>query len=352
VNRLDWVVVKRLLGSIGLTLLIIAAVVVLIEATNTRRFTQLAEIGGLPLAIASIAGSSARWVIDTLPLTLLVGAVAGLLNLQSTREMTVIKASGVSIWRLMMAPLAVTILGGLAVALLLDTAVVTINRTIAPIAGNNSGGPERLWLDERETDAPYMLEAGYGDASGNSLSDVVIFMLEQPRDRIEAPRADLVAGEWVMQNATRFRSNSRSVALADYRLPTTYSPADIEARLTSVDDMTVFELMGSLGSQLNDQRERAELGTRFLRLVGLPLTLCGSLVIAFAFTAGYRRTNKYGGAVLYGIVLGSLVYVVTEMAGRAGSAGLINPALAVVGPALVAIVMGVTVLLNREDGRT
>jgi len=75
-------------------------------------------------------------------------------------------------------------------------------------------------------------------------------------------------------------------------------------------------------------------------------------VIAFAFTAGYRRTNKYGGAVLYGIVLGFLVYVVTELAGRAGDAGVMNPVLASAGPALVAIVIGVTVLLNREDGRT
>jgi lipopolysaccharide export system permease protein len=56
--------------------------------------------------------------------------------------------------------------------------------------------------------------------------------------------------------------------------------------------------------------------------------------------------------VLYGIVLGFVVYVVTEMAGRAGDAGVIQPVVAVFGPALVAIVAGATVLLNREDGRT
>ena len=89
-----------------------------------------------------------------------------------------------------------------------------------------------------------------------------------------------------------------------------------------------------------------------MKLLGLPASLCGSLVIAFAFTAGYRRTNKYGGTVLYGIVLGFVVYVVTEMAGRAGEAGVIQPVIAVLGPAVVAIVAGATVLLNREDGRT
>jgi lipopolysaccharide export system permease protein len=73
--------------------------------------------------------------------------------------------------------------------------------------------------------------------------------------------------------------------------------------------------------------------------------------MAFAFTSGYRKTNKYGRVVLYGIVLGFVVFFVTEMADRAGSAGALNPAFAAVGPALLGIVVGLTVLLYREDGR-
>jgi lipopolysaccharide export system permease protein len=90
---------------------------------------------------------------------------------------------------------------------------------------------------------------------------------------------------------------------------------------------------------------------RFFRLVSLPLTLAGSLLIAFAFTAGYRRTNKYGGTVLYGIVLGFVVYVITEMAALAGAAGVLRPSFAAIAPAVVAMVIGTTVLLFKEDGR-
>jgi lipopolysaccharide export system permease protein len=55
--------------------------------------------------------------------------------------------------------------------------------------------------------------------------------------------------------------------------------------------------------------------------------------------------------VLYGIVLGFVVYVITEMAAMAGGAGVLEPAFAAVAPAFVAIVIGMTVLLFREDGR-
>jgi lipopolysaccharide export system permease protein len=47
---------------------------------------------------------------------------------------------------------------------------------------------------------------------------------------------------------------------------------------------------------------------------------------------------------------GFVVFVITEMADRAGSAGALDPTIAACGPALVAIVIGLTVLLYREDG--
>lgn len=349
-NRVDWIVVRRLLGNVGVAVAVLYGLLLLAESLNLGRFERLSEAGGISAAVAGIVLSAARWIIDTLPFTFLVGAIAGLLSLQSTREMTVIKASGQSVWRVMRAPLAATILGGLLFALVFDTAVVWLNRTMLPVS--NGAGGSALWIDERRAETHYILEAATTDASGTALTDVTVFLLDTPRNRIEAPTATLSDGEWVMPTATLHRAAELSQQVTDYRLPTSRTPADMRARLASVSDLTVWELAGSLASRLTDPRERAEVETRFLRLIGLPLSLCGSLVIAFAFTAGYRRTNKYGGAVLYGIVLGVLVYVITEMAGRAGGAGVMHPAVAVAGPAVVAIVIGVTVLLNREDGRT
>lgn len=351
-NRIDWVIVRRLLGSIGLTLAIMYGLVLLVESLSTRRFDALMRMGGLGAAVLAIAASAARWLLNTLPLTVLVGAVAGLLNLQSTREMTVIKASGASVWRLMRAPLATALIVGLGITMGVHPLVVTIDRGLTASGGEAQVSAGTFWMEERRADRRYILEAGYVHPSGETLGTVSVFMLDLPRDRIEAPTAELVGGEWVMPTATRYAAGRVPEQLTDYHLPASTSRGDMQTKLSSVKDMTVYEVAGALAARMNDPRQRAEALTQFIRLLALPATLCGSLVIAFAFTAGYRRTNKYGGTVLYGIVLGFVVYVVTEMAGRAGEAGVIQPAVAVLGPAVVAIVAGATVLLNREDGRT
>ena len=125
----------------------------------------------------------------------------------------------------------------------------------------------------------------------------------------------------------------------------------MRVRLTSVRDLTFAELLAAVTQRVADPAFVPAAFTSLLRLFALPAQLAGSVLIGFAFTSGYRRTNKYGGAVLYGIVLGFVVYVVTELANRSGFAGVLDPAFAATGPAFVAIVIGSTVLLYNEDGR-
>ncbi len=69
------------------------------------------------------------------------------------------------------------------------------------------------------------------------------------------------------------------------------------------------------------------------------------------FTSGYPGTNKHDGTVLYGIVLGFVVYLLGELLIRSGSAGALVAAIAGVRPAFVAIVVGLTVLLYEKRGR-
>ncbi|WP_421760359.1 LptF/LptG family permease [Devosia sp.] len=349
-RRIDWVIVSRLGASIALSIAVMSGIVALVESLNTSRFEALSASGGAPLALLAIVASSARWVLDALPLLVLIGAIIGLLQLQSSRQLTVIKAAGFSVWRIMRAPLAFAVLLGIVVALALDAGTVVLNRNLSP--GGQQTNPGRLWFEERKAEVHYIVEAEYVHPGGGQLGSVNVFLLEAPRDRIEAETAQLTGGEWVMAKATRFRSNSKPEPITDFRLPSSLSSGDVRAKLASVNDMTVYELGEAIASRLTDPTDRAPTLTRFLKLLALPLTLMGSVVIAFAFTAGYRRTNKYGAAVLYGIALGFVLYVLAEMANRAGSAGAMQPAVAVIGPAVLAIVMGVTVLLNREDGRT
>jgi lipopolysaccharide export system permease protein len=348
-------VTLRLAGSVGLTLTILAGIAALFETLNTRRLMALADTGGPLLALAAIATSSAQWLLEVLPQGVLIGLIVGLVGLQQSREMLVMKGAGLSIWQLMRGPVQALLVFGLVIGLGADAVVVSLNRTLSP--GNTLSADSRsqsIWIEETGA-VPYVLSAGFAHASGDRLDDVKVFLPGQPgtpRQRLEAPSARLVDGSWHFDTALRLQANEPAATLTDYRLPTTQSAADMRARLASVQDRTWYELLAELRDGLSDPVQLAATITRLVELFALPASLIGSATIAFAFTAGYRRDNKYAATVLYGVVLGFVVYVASELAVRAGAAGVIDPLVAVLGPPALAAVIGVTVLLHREDGRT
>jgi lipopolysaccharide export system permease protein len=300
-----------------------------------------------------LAGA-AEWLIRSLPLIVLVGTVIGVIDLQARRELTAIKSAGMSIWRILRAPTVAVLLGGLAVTFYAEGMVTVINRGLeATIPGNTStlsstGG---LWLEQVADGERYVLQAAHVVAQGRELQDVTVYFPDGLKQgRILAPAAQLQAGDWLLPSATRYRAGLGPERLSGFTLPTATTPSDLRLKLTSTDDMTVFELAASLAGHMSDQQLRNAAATRLLRLLSLPALLVGSLFIAFAFTAGYRRTNGYGSRIVYAILIGFVVFVITEMADRAGSAGVLSPMFAACGPAFVAVVIGLTMLLYKEDG--
>jgi len=355
VNRIDRLLLFRLAGRIGITVLVFFGLIALVESLDAWRFSHLMEAGGLPLAVFVNAVSALRWTIKTLPVTVLLGAIIGLVELQRTRELLIIKASGVSIWRVLRGPIIGMVLAGLAISFVVEGLVVETNRIwnpTVPVGDTSVVGGNGLWLEQSDGGRPYVITARGVNNRGTSLTDVVVFYRDDAETgRIVAEQGELRPDAWHLTGVQKLRSDAPIDHLAEMDVPTASTAAEISLKLTSPEDYTLYELAQALASQIGDPGVRAAAATRLYKLFALPALLVGSLLIAFAFTAGYRRTNKYGATILYGIVLGLVVFVLTEMADRAGSSGVLAPIVAALGPALIAITIGLTVLLYKEDGR-
>ena len=353
-TRIDWVILRIIGSRIVLTALVFMGLVLLVETIDSWRYNYLASVGGVPLAIFGMISEAADWLFKALGLVVLLGTAIGVVDLQSRRELTVIKSSGLSIWRILRAPTVALLIAGLAVTLFAESAVTQTNRSLeATLPGDNSvlnstGG---LWLEQYNEGERYVLEAEHVVANGQELHDVSIFLPDGVKQgRVVAPVAKLGDGQWLFPDATRYRAGLLPEELVNYSLPTTTTAGDLRLKLSTTDDMTFYELAASLRTRVTDPALRNAVATRFLRLLALPALLVGALFIAFAFTAGYRRSSTYGAPVVYAIFLGFVVFVIGEMGDRAGSAGVIDPLFAATGPAVVAVLIGLTALLYKEDG--
>jgi len=354
-TRIDWLVLNRLGSRIIMTVVVFYGLIVLVESLNTWRFQYLSNMGGMPLAVLGTLSQAVRWSIKTLPITVLMGGILGMIELQSRRELTVIKAAGTSIWRMIRMPVLALFVASIGVSIWGESANTALSRTIIPTppGGSSAFSPSgEIWLEQHSGDERFVLTASAMHGGGTVLEGVTAFFINSNRgDRLVADQARLEDGFWLFPAGTLFAGDAGTRSVTDYRMETTSTPAELQLRLSSTEDLTFFELIGVVTGPVSEPRVLTAALMRLFKLSTFPLLLIGSLFIALAFTAGYRRTNNFGGAVVTGMVLGFLVFIITEMADRAGTSGVLQPTFAALGPALVAIVLGVTVLLYVEDGR-
>ncbi len=355
ISRLDWFISKRMMSRILGTVFLFFCLILLSESLDTPRFARISAVSGDAIAWLAVVTAAIRWSVKTLSITVLLGAIVALVEFQARREFVVIKASGISIWRIARGPIVLVALFGIFVTLIGEGVSTRINRDINPTPPGLGGGIARatadIWLKQTGDEGDYYIRAKNAREHGSILQDVIIFPVERGDiRRIRAERAEFRAGNWRLINAVLTHPQGERSLDPAYKLSTSSTRADLRVTLGSTEDFTYFELIDVLTSGVTDPAIKAAAMTRLSKLTSLPLLLVGSLLIAFAFTAGYRRGNTFGMAIIYGIILGFVVFVITEMADRAGSSGVLDPALATWGPAFVSVIIGLSVLLKKEDG--
>jgi len=356
IMRLDWFITRRIATRVFTFILVFYGLIFLSESLDSWRFQRISAISGQGTAWLAVTTAAIRWSIKTLPVTVLVGAIIALLEFQSHREFVVMKAAGMSIWRIMFGPVIFMALFGVLVTFAIETVSTRINRDINPTPPGLGGGVARstsdIWLEQNGADGQYFIQAESARNKGRILYNVTVFPITKSDiARIKAARADFTDAKWRFSKV-KLTYRDASIATKNFlELKTRSTVSDLRLIVGSTEDFTYFELLDALRAGVSDPVIRSAAATRLFKLTALPMLLVGSLLIAFAFTAGYRRNNAYGVAIIYGIMAGFVVFVITEMADRAGSSGVLQPILATWGPAVVSVLIGLSVLLKKEDGR-
>ncbi|WP_404404346.1 LptF/LptG family permease [Pelagibacterium halotolerans] len=357
-SRIGHLMVVRLAARIGLVVGIFYGIILLVEFLDIGRFNQTAEIAGPWTATALSFLSALRWSLLGLPVTVLLGAIVGLIELHRYREMVVVNASGQSVWSVLRWPLITIVLCGALVATVVDSLAIRAYQSFdaAQIGWGRAYGVQNraTWFSQTGDDGDFMLFAKAVLHGGAELRDVSVFRqlpAGERGTRIHAEAAYLERGAWRLENGVTMDVDSLPQPFATYRLATDASLSELSLKLGTAEDLSWFALVDALRRGIGDRYAQSAAETRFHKLTAMPLLLAGSLLIAFAFTGGYRRAGHYGWTVLYGIVLGLVVFMITEMADRAGSAGVLDPIAAAWGPAIAAVIIGLSVILYREDGR-
>ncbi|WP_353212537.1 LPS export ABC transporter permease LptG [Rhodovarius sp.] len=322
--------------------------------------------------VASIAGLRMPFLsIQIMPFAILLGGILAFWRLTRSSELIVARATGVSAWGFLLGPIVVALtFGGLAMTAISPVSSAMLSRAerleatfLRAGGGVTALAGGRLWLRQADRE---LEPGGVAIISGRptvllssrrnldfSIEDVTIWRLsanDRALQRIAVPRAQLLPGRWVLENAVLFGADRLPMPPTTLILATDLTPDRIEDSFASPDTLSFWALPGFIAilEQAGFSAIRHRL--QFQSLLALPALSVAMALLAAGFS---MRPSRQGGVARMlgaGVAAGFALFVLDKVTAEFGESGALPVWLAAWAPCIAGLLLALGLLLHQEDG--
>lgn len=298
----------------------------------------------------------------SLPFAVLAGSIVSFLLLSRSSELTVIRASGISVWQF--------VLPGILVAFFLGIIATTLYNPLAAWAKEQSEnlyastfgkqssflqqkGGAYAWLRQIGVDGPSVMKAKAVAKKGTLLSGVTVFIYDNNNrfmERIEANNAELRLGYWKLQDATISGVDRQPEFYKTYILSTYLTPTQVLDFIGSADSISFWNLPRFIENAEAAELPATQFKVQYQLLLSRPLLLISMVLLAATCSIRIFRFGNIQNLVLGGLSAGFLYFIGAEISRNLGLSGIATPMVAAWTPIIMAFCITLTILLYQEDG--
>jgi lipopolysaccharide export system permease protein len=296
-----------------------------------------------------------------LPFAILLGGVFTFARLSRSQELVATRAAGISAWDFLLPPLVVAVLVGIC-AVTVFTPVSA--RMFAEFAGMEaryvkgeasqlSVSQNGLWLRQGNETQQSVIHALRVADQGQHLEDVIVFLYgaeDQFRGRIDAKTGQLQDRAWLLKDAWVSGPGGTPKHHETYLLDTTLTPAQIQESFASPDTLSFWDLPSFIRAAQAAGFSATRYQLYLYTLYALPALFAAMVFMAASFSLRISREGGVIKVILFSAACGFGVYFFSDLTRVLGQSGAVPVLLAATAPAIAAILIGMTLLFNQEDG--
>ncbi len=352
---------RRFTTAVALIFLSCVGLIMLVDFLEmARRTTDKAHVTTSMVALVTLYRTPA-FTEQLLPFAVLFGAMATFVVLSRNLELVVARAAGLSAWQFITPAVLIAFLIGVFATTVFNPLSANFkeraNQLESQMFGSSgtflSTARNEFWIRQQSVDGQTIIQAAASSDGGRQLSSVVVYEFdhaEKLMERVEAASARLKEGVWELSKARVLVPGLDIETHDTYLIATNLDPTRIQDALVSAETVPFWQLPDAIHSaeQTGFGAERYRL--QLQSLLARPFLLVAMVLIAAVVGLRVFRFGGVGQTILGGVAAGFLLYVATKLAEDLGQAGIVHPVAAAWFPAAVGIIVGVLVLLNREDG--
>lgn len=350
-RRLD----RYIVSTVASATLIVLMVVLCLDVV----FGYVAEMEELKAdyqalaALQYIVTTIPRRIYDYLPLAAFIGSLVGLGLLANSSELTVMRAAGISVARIVwsaMKPALVVVLVGAVIGEYVAPVTERLAQTQRALAQGDAeaiASSRGLWHRENQTYIHMSVVQPQGVVNGLS------FFEFDPEGRLQrssfARRALYQQDHWLLQEVTHTRfegERTRSEQVVAERWETQVTPSLLGILIVKPEYLSVRGLFSYIRYLSEQGLNSNNYQMAFWKKVLQPLATAVLVLVAISFVFGPLRSVTMGFRIFCGIIVGLLFKYIQDLLGPASLVFGFNPIFATLVPIGLSAVAGL-VLLRR-----
>ena len=298
---------------------------------------------------------------EVMPFTVLFSGLSCFWRMTRSHELVVTRAAGISVWQILLPVLSVaTLVGVVTVTMLNPLASILLGRfeqmeakyihnADSTLAVSSAG----LWLRQADKNGQSVIHARRATHDPLVLHQIIVFQFadnDRFVGRIDAARAELEPGRWILHEAWRTRPGSRAEFAERIELKSNLTREKILDSFAPPETISFWSLPGFIDLLTEAGFSAVRHKLQLHRLLATPVLLIAMVLLAATFSLRPQRRGHVMLVILSGVLSGFLLYFLSNFVFALGLSARIPVILAAWTPAGVCMMLGVATLLHLEDG--
>ncbi|HEY0105308.1 MAG TPA: LPS export ABC transporter permease LptG [Rhizomicrobium sp.] len=337
--------------------LILAFSIDVVDLTNRTAGRGVSTLVVIAMALLQLPDLGQK----LMPFAVLLGGVLAFVRLSRNQELVAVRAAGMSAWDFLAPPLAVAAGLGFFTVLIVTPISSRMLAQFAALeakyikgeASQLSISPNGLYLRQGDESQQSIVHALRVTNQGVHLENVVVFLYaagDRFTGRVDAKSAQLQSGVWKMIDAWVSGADGSPVHHASYDVKTTLTPIQIQESFAPPYTLSFWQLPGFIHAAQTAGFSAVRYELYLYSLLALPALFAAMVFMSASFSVRVGRNGGLLRVSLISALAGFGIYFFSEFARALGQSGILPVALAATAPAAAAILIGMTLVFNQEDG--
>lgn len=339
----------------------VIGVVLLVSVVDLLDHLATKEEAPLGLVVEMALLKLPHLLQEVMAFVVLFSAMAAFWRLTRTHELIVARAAGVSVWQFLLPVAAAAVaVGALTTAVLNPLATTLLSRFerletryISHQDSSLSVASSGLWLRQSDAGGQSVIHARRVSEADMVLHRVMVLRFrgdDRFAGRIDARRARLEGGRWVLSEALHTRPGRSGERHARMTIATDLTPEKIYESFAPPETISVWALPDFIAlleeAGFTAHRHRLQLH----RLLAEPVLFAAMVLIAATFSLRPQRRGRVGLVIGAGVLTAFILYFLSNFVFALGLSAKLPVAMAAWTPAGVTLLLGAASLLHLEDG--